>query len=204
MSQSYVYVVFRLNGRPCYVGKGTGDRLDVHNRGRSSNRHLASIIAKYGELPVVKVWEGESEDEAHEAEKAFIKAIGRKVDGGPLVNVRKGGEGEAGHAPRPRTAAEREATEAKRAATCRKKLLLKISKVNDGKAASLGPSPQLAGKRDAIERALEGLTPERRKQCIRAVTKAVDSGFRNDALSVETRRLVQFSRPFEPAPRNFV
>lgn len=87
----YVYVVFRENGIPCYVGKGCKKRFLVH-QSRSSNSHLRSIAKKAaGELPVVKVRENLTETEAFEIEIAFIRAIGRKKDGGPLVNLTDGG-----------------------------------------------------------------------------------------------------------------
>ena len=68
----YVYVIFRPDGRPCYVGKGTGVRW---TRKHDNNRHLSNIRAAAGKpLPVVKV------------------AVGRTPNG-PLVNATDGGEG---------------------------------------------------------------------------------------------------------------
>jgi hypothetical protein len=96
--QYHVYIYFRLDGSPCYVGKGTGNRW-LHHDGRkgSSNRHLARIIAKAGgTLPKVKVRDGLTNEQATQIEIAFIKAIGREVNGGPLVNMSDGGEGMAG------------------------------------------------------------------------------------------------------------
>jgi hypothetical protein len=97
----YVYAFFRPCGTPCYIGKGQRDRYRVHFR-KSSNSHLARIIAKYGELPVIIVRTGLTEPEALEIEIALIAAIGRECDGGPLVNLTLGGEGTSGvkHPPR--------------------------------------------------------------------------------------------------------
>jgi hypothetical protein len=92
----YVYVIFRPDGRPCYVGKGQGGRWEVHFR-NARNKHLSNIVAKAGgELPVVKVREHLTESEAFETEVAWIAALGRKKDGGPLVNATDGGEGVSG------------------------------------------------------------------------------------------------------------
>lgn len=90
----YVYVIFRPNGIPCYVGKGRGERWKRPPRHRN-NRHLARI-ASGGDLPVVVIREGLAEPAAFEIEKTFIAAIGREAKGGPLVNATDGGEGPAG------------------------------------------------------------------------------------------------------------
>lgn len=93
----YVYVIFRPNGIPCYVGKGWGKRWLKHEW-RSTNPHLANIVklAK-GELPKIKIREWLTEREAFAIEIAFIAAIGRETNGGPLVNLTDGGEGISGH-----------------------------------------------------------------------------------------------------------
>jgi hypothetical protein len=95
----YVYCLFRPDGRPCYVGKGKGDRIKRHERaGRlHRNPHLAAIIKKAGgTLPQVILHDGLSEDVAFAYEITLIAAIGREVHGGPLVNQSDGGEGPAG------------------------------------------------------------------------------------------------------------
>lgn len=94
--ESYVYILFRPNGIPCYVGKGIADRWLVHEK-KARNPHLAAIIAKAGgSIPRVKIREGLTDAEACETEIAFIAAIGRKVNGGPLVNMTDGGDGVRG------------------------------------------------------------------------------------------------------------
>jgi len=97
----YVYVIFRPNGIPCYVGKGSGDRWIRHEQRQiHENRHFRNIIqsarANGEELPKVKVHEGLLEAVALEYEKALIAAIGRQHVGGPLVNLTDGGDGESG------------------------------------------------------------------------------------------------------------
>ena len=95
--ESYVYILFRQDGRPCYVGKGIKDRWLRHER-YPQNPHLAAIIAKAGgSIPKVKIREGLTDAEACETEMAFIAAIGRKCNGGPLVNMTDGGDGLKGH-----------------------------------------------------------------------------------------------------------
>jgi hypothetical protein len=100
--QYYVYCYFRLDGRPCYVGKGHGRRWKEHTT-KKTNRHLRALIdqalAQDRELPVVILREGLTDDEAQALEITFIAAIGREVDGGPLVNFTDGGEGTAGLSP---------------------------------------------------------------------------------------------------------
>ncbi len=93
----YVYVIFRPNGTPCYVGKGRRRRWKEH-RAKSSNPRLRKLYAKYGgDLPIVKVREGLVNSEACETEIAFIAAIGREdQSAGPLVNFTDGGGGLSG------------------------------------------------------------------------------------------------------------
>lgn len=96
MIDFYVYVFFRPDGSPCYIGKGRRRRWK-ENLSRPRNRHLANIIkAAGGELPVVKIRQNLTDAQAREIEVALIKAIGRKETGGPLVNMTAGGEGVSG------------------------------------------------------------------------------------------------------------
>jgi len=89
----YVYVLFRPNGIPCYVGKGSGNRWQRQSRYPHSS-HLRHIVRQAGgELPVVLVREGVSEREAYLTETALIAVLGLERDGGLLVNHGLGGEG---------------------------------------------------------------------------------------------------------------
>lgn len=93
----YVYIIFRLNGIPCYVGKSCHPNRWLQHARRSHNPHLQNIINKAGgELSVVKVREGLTDADACKTEIALIKAIGRGKNG-PLVNLTDGGDGMAGH-----------------------------------------------------------------------------------------------------------
>lgn len=92
----YVYVIFRPDGTPCYVGKGSASRWRMHDRW-TCNPHLRSIFKNAGgDLPVVKIREGMTDAEALTTEIALIAAIGRKAHGGPLVNLTDGGDGASG------------------------------------------------------------------------------------------------------------
>ena len=134
-SDFYVYVIFRPNGVPCYVGKGQKDRW-LHHAKKCHNRHLASIYAQAGgSLPLVKVREGLSEFHALQTEVALISAIGRGSSG-PLVNLTDGGDGVSGYDP----------PESHRAKT---------------RAALIGRKrPDSIG--EAVKRAWLDITPERR------------------------------------------
>jgi len=96
MNEFYVYILLRpWNGVPCYIGKGTRGRCFVHQKmgEKHPNLRLRRIIAKASEpLPVVKVAEGLTEDQAFILEKALIKQYGRKT----LANSTDGGEGFTG------------------------------------------------------------------------------------------------------------
>lgn len=93
----YVYVYYRPDGSPCYVGKGRGQRwLHHEQKGKCSNHRLAAIIKRAGgSLPKVKIREGLLSTDACKIEIAFIAAIGRGRKG-PLVNMTNGGEGLGG------------------------------------------------------------------------------------------------------------
>lgn len=98
----YVYVLFYLNGTPCYIGKGKGDRwLNHEQKKRFRNNYLKGIIIDAKQrglsLPKIKIREHITETEAFETERILIKIIGRRNLGtGPLVNLTDGGDGETG------------------------------------------------------------------------------------------------------------
>jgi hypothetical protein len=94
----YVYVCFRTNGTPCYVGKGKGNRWKTTYK-RTKNTYLRRIVERCGgSLPTVVIRSNLTEIEAFEIEMAFIRAIGRRDLGlGPLANRTDGGEGLSGH-----------------------------------------------------------------------------------------------------------
>ena len=100
----YVYLLFRRDGTPCYGGKGKRDRWKRHEgRTRHANLNLQRIIdaarAEGKELPKIKLACHLDEDAAFEIERLFIAAIGRKANGGPLVNLTDGGDGPTGYKP---------------------------------------------------------------------------------------------------------
>lgn len=76
----YVYVILRPTGVPCYVGKGRGPRCNRQDR-RTHNAHLAAIVRNAKAigipLPVIKVREWLTEEEAFRIESELIKQIGR-------------------------------------------------------------------------------------------------------------------------------
>jgi hypothetical protein len=94
----HLYIYFRPNGVPCYVGIGRNKRWLDHLKKGSGNRHLKAIIALAGgTTPHVKIRDGMTKAQAIEAEIALIAAIGRKDLGtGPLVNLTDGGDGPSG------------------------------------------------------------------------------------------------------------
>ena len=106
---AYVYLLFRLDGRPLYVGKGKGQRwLDHEKSGHDEkcphrNRHLRNVIAQAKalgkELPKIKLIDGIPDAEAIAIERLFIDAIGRELHDGPLVNLTDGGDGPEGYKP---------------------------------------------------------------------------------------------------------
>lgn len=99
----YVYAIFRpWDGAPCYIGKGKGQRWRVHTWSwhKHYNPMLKGLFKKAKELgldvPIIKIRENLSNEEALATEVALIAAIGRKPSG-PLFNMTDGGDGVAGH-----------------------------------------------------------------------------------------------------------
>lgn len=156
----YVYVIFRLNGIPCYVGKGCGDRWTRHEqRPIHENRHFRSIIQQARtagrELPKIKLHESLTEAIAFEYEKALIHAIGREHAGGPLVNLTDGGDGESGRVM---------SAEQKQKISARKK----GRPYTDHQRAVHEAAMARPGVREKIKRSrqetLDAMTPEERKK----------------------------------------
>lgn len=197
---AYVYVIFRLDGSPCYVGKGRGRRWLDH-KNNTHNRYLKRMIAsarKDGrELPIIKVRDALTDDQAFEVEIALIKAIGRVKDGGSLVNLSDGGEGVRGWAP--------ESIEKLRAARTGKPLSAetraKIGNAHRGRtrppttgaaisAALTGRifSPETCERISAAKSGKKiGPASERRKQAIRAATLAFWEKRRHQGLPLTHR-----------------
>jgi hypothetical protein len=95
----YVYVVRRAGGIPCYVGKGSRNRLNDHfSKTQCHNRHLSRIInLEKDQITVEKIAQTLTESEAFELEQFLIQEIGRyDIGRGPLANKTDGGEGESG------------------------------------------------------------------------------------------------------------
>jgi hypothetical protein len=100
-SDFYVYVLFRTDGSPFYVGKGRGRRWESHEREesgavRSHNPRKIEVVrqtlAARIDIPKVKIAEGLTNKQALAIEAVFISALGREPDG-PLVNRHPRGGG---------------------------------------------------------------------------------------------------------------
>lgn len=162
----YVYVLFRENGTPFYVGKGKGSRWHHHwtlaragHRGYRLNI-IRDMLSRGIEIPKVKLHEGLTEVTAHTYEIALIAAIGRRPNG-PLVNMTDGGDGASGAKRSPQTLAKMSAAmrgksptpehRAKIAATLRSKTPPEVRARIDRPRAKKG-SPEAAEKTAAANR----------------------------------------------------
>lgn len=92
MTAYHVYVDYKPDGTPFYVGKGTRHRVTYRQR----NKWHTSITDKYPDW-YRKVVETAPEALCHELEEFLISEIGRRDLGlGPLVNLTNGGDGVSG------------------------------------------------------------------------------------------------------------
>lgn len=98
MKKWYVYVLYRPNGEPFYVGKGTGPRIK-RTRRFNKNTHKAYVIAKIernGEaIRSEIVARFTDENAAYTYEIMLIAKFGRHPNG-PLTNMTDGGDGGRG------------------------------------------------------------------------------------------------------------
>ena len=94
MYYSYLYY---YNELPIYVGKGSGNRANVHIQYGSHNLYLDRKLKKMKKEnldTIIKIIPTENEPEAYELEKFLIEIIGRKdLKTGSLLNNTTGGEG---------------------------------------------------------------------------------------------------------------
>lgn len=96
-SDFYVYMLFRENGTPFYIGKGCGPRWTDHERKQArynpyKDAIIHRLLATIGEVPKVKLHQHLTNDQAIAYEIALIAAIGRAPNG-PLANLTAGGDG---------------------------------------------------------------------------------------------------------------
>jgi hypothetical protein len=95
----------KFKHEPFYVGKGHGDRSDVHVRIAKLNRchnhkeaRIRKILADGYEVIVLRTKSLCTERHAFARERELVTTIGRRIDSkGPLTNLTCGGEGASGY-----------------------------------------------------------------------------------------------------------
>lgn len=101
-----VYVLFKDDGTPFYVGAGNENRINDHFKGCGGRSEVNKIIKEHrgrgSNINHIIDSVHETEDEAFERESELIKQIGRLCDGGTLVNITKGGKGITGYKQSPK------------------------------------------------------------------------------------------------------
>lgn len=93
MPTHYVYIWFRSEGVPFYVGAGKNSRYKSYQR---RNSHTLNLIKKLGGIMNIQkqILPVKDQEEAFALEKALIAQFGRSDLGdGPLTNQTDGGEG---------------------------------------------------------------------------------------------------------------
>jgi len=211
----YVYVLFRETGEPFYVGKGVNGRWLAHEwearNGAKGHRFaiIRSMQARGLEIPKVKLHEGLTAVTALAYEIELIAAIGRRHEGGPLVNSTAGGEGVVDESPEVYAKRlDRKASLATRAKLStalrgKKKAPEAVAKI---RAANIGKkhTPEARAKQRAAKLGKPGhrLTPEHR-----AAISAAQRGRPDGPLSDEHRAKISAAlsgkvpHKFTPAAR---
>ncbi|WP_152977505.1 GIY-YIG nuclease family protein [Bradyrhizobium pachyrhizi] len=104
----YVYILRRPDGRPFYVGKGTGDRLFHHcNEARHAEKsHKLNVIRSIADVGAGLIYEIDSvytvAQDAYRRESALIRLFKRVHEGGCLTNGTAGGRGGSDPSPESR------------------------------------------------------------------------------------------------------
>ena len=82
----YTYAYLRKNDTPYYIGKGCNHRAWIKNPGERvkppKDKSRILILKRFAK-----------EDEAFKHEEYMIAVLGRKIDGGILINLCEGGQG---------------------------------------------------------------------------------------------------------------
>jgi NUMOD3 motif len=184
----YVYILYRPDGSPFYVGKGSGNRMRQHEsfaRMGSKKSHVYAVIRKIwregGEVTKYQVLETEDEREAYAMEAYLIDSIGREN----LANQSDGGRFRVGYSPS-------EETRKRIAATLRGRKMSSetLARVQ---AAKIG-RPRSQSCKEKIRAALTGRTlpPEH--------VEKVAAGHRGQKRSEEARRNISESLRGKPHP----
>lgn len=81
MNKFYTYAYLREDGTPYYIGKGIGTRI--------YNNHRHTPVPPIDRILYLK--KNLTEEEAYKHEEYLISVLGRKLDGGILINLMSGG-----------------------------------------------------------------------------------------------------------------
>ena len=96
-----VYILYKDDGTPFYVGAGNDRRIDNHINGSGGRKSVNEVILEHrnrgAEISHDVVATYETKEEAFAAEIKLISMIGKISDGGTLVNVTDGGAGVTGY-----------------------------------------------------------------------------------------------------------
>lgn len=96
-----VYMLYKDDGTPFYVGAGNNRRIDNHIGGSGGRASVNEIITEHrnrgSEISHDIVATYGTKEEAFAAEIKLIATIGKISDGGTLVNVTDGGAGVKGY-----------------------------------------------------------------------------------------------------------
>lgn len=205
---NYIYGEYKFDYEPIYVGKGHGNRKDVHLKYKCRNDHFNKKIQKIkreiNNEPLVILYRNwMTEEEALKLEEKIISTIGRyDLKKGSLCNHTNGGEGHSGYIKSKETRLKLSKAAKGRILTEEHKQRIRIS--NTGKSRTVEQKKRISDAHKGIKQSKE--TIEKRTlhligiPCSDDKKQKISSANKGKRRSEETKRKLSIAKTGIPCP----